>query len=61
MKVNYEKIYEAISNHKGKYISAAQIAFTIGADRIYGGTMAKLVREGVLEKAPANGYYFIVR
>lgn len=58
--VNYEKIYEVINNHKGRFISAAQIAFSMNIDRIYGGTMAKLVREGVLEHAPAKGYYHII-
>lgn len=60
-KVDYNKIYEVIANHKGRCISAAQIAFYMNIDRIYGGTMSKLVREGILEPAPTKGYYWIVR
>ena len=44
----------------GKVVSAYSIACSIGVERIYGGTMAKWVRDGVLEKCPANGYYRVI-
>lgn len=57
MAVNYEKIYDYLNTKGGKVITASAIAFAIGAERIYGATMAKLVRDGALEKMPADGYY----
>lgn len=59
-KIDYDKIYECLNKRSGKIISASQIAFSIGVDRIYGGTMAKLVRDGYLEHMPLKGYYRII-
>lgn len=60
MKVDYEKIYEGLERLKGKTITASGLAHATGVDRIYGGTMAKLVREGCLDKCPLQGYYKVV-
>jgi hypothetical protein len=57
-KVDYEAITRHLGNTKQKTVTASSIAFAIGVPRIYGGTMAKLVRDGWLTKAPADGYYF---
>lgn len=59
-KIDYDKIYECLNKRSGKIISASGIAHFIGVDRIYGGTMAKLVRDGYLEHMPAKGYYRII-
>lgn len=60
MKVNYAKIYEVLKAHRSKVITPSQLAYSLGVERIYGATMAKLVREGALEPAAAKGYYYIV-
>ena len=52
-KVDYNKIYDYLKNT----ITASSIALGIGVERIYGGTMNKLVRDGYLDKCPLNGYY----
>lgn len=59
--VDYKKIYNALNECKGKYITAAGLAYKIGVERIYGATMTKLVREGHLEKCQLKGYYQIIR
>lgn len=59
-KVDYTKIYECLAEKKGKVITASAIACKVGVDKIYGGTMQKLVRDGYLEKCPLNGYYRVV-
>jgi hypothetical protein len=59
MKVNYDEIYEVLAKREGKVISAAQLAFDLKVDRIYGATMTKLVREGKLEPAFEKGYYWV--
>lgn len=58
--VDYEKIYEFLAKRKGKMTSASNIAHFIGVERIYGATMSKLVREGILDPAAEKGYYWIV-
>ena len=60
-KVNYQNIYNYLDTYKRNVITASQIAYGIGVDRIYGATMTKLVREGRLEAAPAKGYYYVVK
>ena len=55
--VDYGKIYECLEQRKGKVITASQIAFSIGVEKVYGGTMAKLVRDGRIEHMPLKGYY----
>ena len=59
--MDYEKIYNALNESKGKYITPSGLAYKIGVERIYGATMTKLVREGHLEKCPLKGYYKIIR
>lgn len=56
-KVDYNKIYDYLKNTKQRTITASNIAHGIGVERIYGGTMSKLVRDGYLDKCPLNGYY----
>ena len=58
--MDYKAIYEVIKNHRGKVITASNIAYALGIERIYGATMSKLVRDGMLEPAPAKGYYYII-
>ena len=60
--MNYEAIYETIRNidPRVRYITPSGLAHKLGVERIYPGTMAKLVRDGVLEHAPCKGYYYIV-
>ena len=60
MKVDYNKIYEYLKTKSGKVITASNIAYAIGADRIYGATMSKLVRDGALDTMPHNGYYRVI-
>lgn len=56
-KVNYKKIYDFLETRKGKIITASGIAYAIGVERIYPGTMAKLVREGLIEHCELKGWY----
>lgn len=56
-KVDYKKIYDFLKTTKKRTVTAYAIAHGIGVDRIYGGTMAKLVRDGALEHYPLKGYY----
>lgn len=58
--VNYDGVYEALERLKGKTITAYSLAHTIGVERIYGATMSKLIREGLLEKRPLDGYYKVI-
>lgn len=60
-KVNYKEIYDFLATTKRNTITASGIAFNLGIDRIYGGTMAKLVRDGYLEECPCKGYYRIIK
>jgi hypothetical protein len=46
---------------KHRVVTAYIIASGIGVDRIYGGTMSKLMREGWLEPCPLKGYYRIIK
>ena len=57
--VNYNKIYEALENYGGRVLTASGLAYKIGVERIYGGTMSKLVRDGYLIKANCEFYYYI--
>lgn len=56
-KVDYDAIYKFLRTTKMNIIDAAGIAWGINVDRIYGATMFKLVRDGVLEPMPRKGYY----
>lgn len=58
--VDYNAIYNYLSNRpkNEKVRTASSIAYGIGVERIYGGTMTKLVRDGWLEKCPLDGYYW---
>lgn len=60
-KVDYNKIYEYLNGYKRNIISASQLAYGIGVERIYGATMSKLVRDGYLETCPEKGFYRIVK
>lgn len=60
-KINYDKIYEALDNWTSTVVSASGLARKIGVERIYGATMTKLVREGLLTPAPTKGLYWHVR
>ena len=57
--IDYNKIYEALENYNGCVLTASGLAYKIGVERIYGGTMSKLVRDGYLIKANCKGYYYI--
>lgn len=61
--VDYNAIYNYLSNRpkneKHRTVETASgIAYGIGVERIYGGTMTKLVRDGWLEKCPCDGMYW---
>lgn len=58
--VDYNAIYNYLSNRPKniKWTTASGIAYGIGVERIYGGTMTKLVRDGWLEKCPCDGMYW---
>ena len=58
--MDYNKIYNYLETRHGKITSAANIANAIGAERVYGATMSKLVREGMLEPCAEKGYYRVV-
>lgn len=57
--IDYNKIYNALENYNGRVLTASGLAHKIGVERIYGGTMSKLVRDGYLIKANCEGYYYI--
>ena len=57
--IDYNKIYEALENYNGCVLTASGLAYKIGVERIYGGTMSKLVHDGYLIKANCKGYYYI--
>ena len=59
-KVDYKKICEFLGRRKGKFTSASNIAHFVGAERIHGATMSKLVREGYLEKSEMKGFYKVL-
>lgn len=56
-KVDYQKINACLASRKGKIITASGLAFATGVERIYGGTMAKLVRDNYLTPCETKGYY----
>ena len=53
----YKDIYKYLESQKGKIVTASGIAYNIKAERIYGATMIKLVRDGYLDKCEAKGFY----
>ena len=55
--IDRDKLNKYFQEKNGKVVSAYSIACAVGVERIYGGTMTKWVRDGVLEKCAANGYY----
>lgn len=57
MAVDYRKIDEYLATRKGKIITASMLAQGIGVERIYGGTMTKLVRDNQITKCMEKGYY----
>lgn len=58
--IDRDKLNKYFQEKKGKVTTPSSIAYAVGVERIYGGTMAKWVRDGVLEKCPANGYYRVI-
>ena len=55
--MDYKKIRAYLETRKGKVITPSGLAHAIGADRIYGATMSKLVRDGLLIQCEEKGYY----
>ena len=58
--IDRDKLNKYFQEKKGKVTTPSSIACAVGVERIYGGTMAKWVRDGVLEKCPAKGYYRVI-
>ena len=58
--IDRDKLNEYFQKKNGHAVTAYSIARAVGVERVYGGTMAKWVRDGVLEKCPANGYYRVI-
>ena len=57
MAIDYCKIDKFLATKKGKIITPSMLAHGIGVERIYGGTMAKLVRDSQITKCEAKGFY----
>lgn len=57
MAIDYRKIDEYLATRKGKIITASMLAHGIGVERIYGGTMTKLVKDNQITKLEEKGYY----
>ena len=57
MAIDYRKIDEYLATRKGKIITASMLAHGIGVERIYGGTMTKLVKDNQITKSAEKGYY----
>lgn len=57
MTIDYCKIDKFLATKKGEVITASMLAHGIGVERIYGGTMAKLVRDNQITKCEAKGFY----
>lgn len=57
MAIDYRKIDEYLATRKGKVITASMLAHGIGVERIYGGTMTKLVKDNQITKLEEKGYY----
>lgn len=58
--IDQKKLNEYFQKKNGKVVTPSGIAYAVGVERVYGGTMTKWVRDGVLEKCPANGYYRVI-
>lgn len=59
-KVDYSKINKYLAKRKGKIVTAAQIAFATGTERIYGATMTKLVRDNLITPCAEKGFYRVI-
>ena len=57
MAIDYCKIDKFLATKKGEIITSSMLAYGIGVERIYGGTMAKLVRDNQITKCEAKGCY----
>ena len=57
MTIDYREIDKFLATKKGEIITASMLAHGIGVERIYGGTMAKLVRDNQIMKCAEKGYY----
>lgn len=61
MKVDYNKIYKYLETYSRRTITASQLAYGTGQEKIHGATMMKLVRENKLEAAPNKGFYYVIK
>ena len=57
MAIDYTKVDSYLATRKGKVVSASMIANAIGVERIYGGTMSKLVRDNMITPCAEKGFY----
>ena len=58
MAIDYCKIDKFLATKKGEIITPSMLAYGIGVERIYGGTMAKLVRDNQISKCDdVKGFY----
>ena len=58
MTIDYREIDKFLATKKGEIITASMLAYGIGLERIYGGTMAKLVRDNQITKCDdVKGFY----
>ena len=57
MAIDYCKIDKFLATKKGEIITPSMLAYGIGVERIYGGTMAKLVRDNQITKCESTGFY----
>jgi hypothetical protein len=59
MAIDYRKIDAYLATRKGKTITASMLAHAIGVERIYGPTMAKLVRDNCITPWAEKGFYLV--
>ena len=58
MTIDYREIDKFLATKKGEIITPSMLAYGIGVERIYGGTMAKLVRDNQITKCDdVKGFY----
>ena len=57
MAIDYCKIDKFLATKKSEFITASMLAHGIGVERIYGSTMAKLVRDNQITKCDIKGFY----
>ena len=59
-KVDYNKIYEYLNTMKDKVVTPSGIAYAVGVERIYPGTMTKLVNDKAIEHCAEKGFYRVI-